>query len=114
MTENLEIAIGMLNLGAFAVVTILGITLTKKLYGGRFSSTLPYLIAGVFLIFLMVIFDIFIFFWIPPTTIEADTYLLKSSIKIFAIVAGILLLTACYKLYLIKYATAGFEVEENG
>jgi len=109
MPVSLDIILSLVNLGAYAVVTIFGISLTRKLYGGKFTSSLPYLISGIFLIFVMVIFDIFIFFWIPSIT--AETQLLKSSIDILAIVSGLFLIVASYKLYLLKYATEGFEVD---
>lgn len=100
-----EISLDLLNLGAYAIILMFGITLTKKLYGGKFSSTLPYLLAAIFLIFLGNIFNIFMFFWFPTTP---TTQALKTSIQILTIIAGIMLISASYKLYLLRYATAGF------
>ncbi len=100
-----EVILDLLNLGAYAIVLMLGITHTKKLYGGKFTSALPYLLAAIFLIFFGNILNIFIFFWFPTT---ATTQVLKASIQIIVIIAGVMLLMASYKMYLLRYATAGF------
>ena len=100
-----EVILDLLNMGAYAVVLMLGVSLTKKLYGGKFTSALPYLLAAIFLIFFGNILNIFIFFWFPTT---AKTQVLKASIQIITIIAGTMLLMASYKLYLMRYATAGF------
>ncbi|MBS3068124.1 hypothetical protein J4450_05450 [Candidatus Micrarchaeota archaeon] len=100
-----EIILDLLSLGTYAVTLMLGITLTKKLYGGKFTSALPYLLAAIFLIFFVNILNIFIFFWFPTT---ATTQVLKASIQIIVIIAGVMLLMASYKIYLLKYATTGF------
>lgn len=100
-----EVALDLVGLGAYAVTLMFGITLAKRLYGGKFTSALPYLLSAIFLIFLRGIFDIFIYFWFPTTP---TTQVLKTSIQIFTIIAGMLLVSAAYKFYLLRYATAGF------
>ena len=100
-----EVIFDLLNLGVYAIVLMFGITLTKTLYGGKYSSSLPYLLSAIFLIFIGTIFRVFIFFWLPATPV---THMIKTSIELLTIIAGILLLSAVYKLYLLKYATSGF------
>ncbi len=106
-----EVIIDLVNFGAYAVVLMFGITITRSLYGGKFSSSLPYLVAALFLIFIGSIFHIFVFFWIPVTS---STHIINSSIELLTIIAGILLLSAAYKLYLLKYATSGFMKKLKG
>lgn len=100
-----EVILDLLNFGSYAVVLMFGITITKTLYGGKFSSALPYLVGALFLVFLASIFHIFIFFWVPMTS---SIHIINSTIELFTLLAGILLLSASYKLYLLKYATSGF------
>lgn len=100
-----EIIIDIINLGAYALLLMFGIHIIKKLYGGKFSPALPYIVAAVFLIFFENILNIFIFFWFPTTE---STHVLKSSTQLLTVIAGIALLSASYKFYLLSYATAGF------
>ena len=83
----------------------LGFKLTKKLYGGKFTSVLPPLIGSFALIFLKAVFEI---------AFEAlfqelgESLIFIFSIQMLQVVAGILLLNALYQLYQVSFATAGF------
>ena len=98
-----ELVLHLMNVGAYAIVLMFGITITKTLYGGKFSSSLPYLVAALFLIFLASIVNLFLFF-LPES---ASAFIIKASVHLLTIIAGVLLLLASYKFYLLKYATSG-------
>ena len=83
----------------------LGFKLTKKLYGGKFTSVLPPLIGSFGLIFLKAVFEI-VFETLLPELGEGLIFVF--SIQMLQIVAGILLLNALYQLYQVSFATAGF------
>lgn len=95
----------LLNLGAFASVFILAISVCKKLYGGKLASSLPYLLAGVFLFFGMVVFDTLFLVFGPD---DLSLHALQTSSQVIAILAVAFLLHACYKIYLLQYATSGY------
>ena len=83
----------------------LGFKLTKKLYGGKFTSVLPPLIGSFALIFLKAIFEI-VFETLLPELSESLIFVF--SIQMLQIMAGILMITALYQLYQVSFATAGF------
>ncbi|MBS3100689.1 hypothetical protein A2641_00990 [Candidatus Nomurabacteria bacterium RIFCSPHIGHO2_01_FULL_37_25] len=83
----------------------MGFRLTKKLYGGKFTSVLPPLIASFALIFMKAIFEL-IFENLLPELGESLVFIF--SIQMLQIIAGILLINALYQLYQVSFATAGF------
>ena len=83
----------------------LGFRLTKKLYGGKFTSVLPPLIGSFALIFLKAILEL-VFETLLPELGESLIFIF--SIQMLQVVAGILLLNALYQLYQVSFATSGF------
>ena len=83
----------------------LGFKLTKKLYGGKFTSVLPPLIGSFALIFLKAIFEMVFETLLPEL---GESLIFVFSIQMLQVVAGILLINALYQLYQVSFATAGF------
>jgi hypothetical protein len=83
----------------------LGFRVTKKLYGGKFTSVLPPLMGSFALIFLKAILEIIFETFVHELS---ESLIFTFSIQILQVVAGILLINALYQLYQVSFATAGF------
>ena len=79
--------------------------LTKKIYGGKFSSLIPYLSAGTALLLLKSIFN-GVAKLIFPAFQEMGAF--QAWLDVTQIMAGIFFLSAFYHLYHIRFATIGF------
>ena len=79
--------------------------LTKKIYGGKFSSLIPQLSAGTSLLLLRATFvggtQPFL-----PFLREIGAY--QAGLNVIQIIAGIFFISVFYQLYHIRFATAGF------
>lgn len=92
------------------LVIILGITLiigfrvVKKLYGGRFTNALPYLLMAIALLFGMEVLCLFgdIYGAIGESLFFAH------GIQMLQLVAGVFFISALYQIYQSRFATAGF------
>ncbi|HLD59688.1 MAG TPA: hypothetical protein VI912_01735 [Candidatus Bilamarchaeaceae archaeon] len=89
----------------FGWATFLLVALIKKLYGGKFTSVIPYLVAAVFVMFLSSFIELF--------GVMINGNIISFTTQPLHIIVGILLLAAVYQLYLMNYATAGFRVGRN-
>lgn len=82
----------------------LGFVITKKLYGGRFTSALPPLVGAVAVLFMQRLVE-FIFEFIGGEEAEIEFLF---GLQILQVAAGFLLIAALYKLYQAGFATSGF------
>lgn len=88
----------------FLVAIILTYSLVRKLYGGKMTNSLPYLMMGVVLLFGMVVLDLFDVLY--PVLDGSEAYLHAS--QILQLLGGFFILKALYLIYQNKYLTAGF------
>lgn len=79
--------------------------LTKNIYGGRFSSLIPYLSAGTALLLLKAVFEGVMKF-LFPAFYEIAAF--QAGLNTIQIIAGLFFLSAFYQLYHIRFATVGF------
>lgn len=110
---SFELIIHILLIIIFGIAAIMCFKLVKKLYGGKFTSSLPYLLMAIILIFVMVCFHILDIF--VPLLEESSIYL--HSIQALQLVAGFFLIKALYEIYQSRFATEGFmsfEPESKG
>lgn len=80
-------------------------TLTKKIYGGRFSNLIPHLSAGTSLLLLNSIFE---GMTRPNLIIFQDVAVFQVGLDTIQIIAGLFFLSAFYQLYNIRFITEGF------
>lgn len=90
----------------FLVAMILGFKLLKKLYGGRFTTAIPYLLIGISLLFGMVILDQVDVVYPSLNSDISDAY--SHGIQILQLVATIFFIKALYEIYQATFATEGF------
>lgn len=97
--------IGLLTIAVYFVALYNIFVLTKKIYGGRFSSLLPYLSAGTALLLLKAIFE-GVSQSLFPVFQEIEAF--HAGLGVIQIMAGVFFLSAFYQLYHIRFATVGF------
>lgn len=88
----------------FGVALYMGFNLVKKLYGGRFTSALPYLLMAVALLFCMEVLCLFGDFY----TAIGETTLFAHGIQMLQLVAGVFFISALYQIYQARFAMSGF------
>ena len=103
--ETVDLIIGGLSIIVYFFALFKIFVLTKKIYGGRFSSLIPQLSAGTSLLLLRAVFEggaqsIFPFFR------EIGAY--QAGLDVIQIIAGIFFISVFYQLYHIRFATTGF------
>lgn len=99
-----EFVVHIVMIGVYLAATILGLSTAKKLYGGKFTSSLPYFIMAVFLFLSMAVLTQLDFIF--PQLMGSDIFI--QSIQVLQLLAGIFLLSALYNLYQSKFLSAGF------
>lgn len=87
----------------FGIAAVMCFKLVKKLYGGRFTAVLPYLLMAVVLLFGMQILDI-----IRDLNPVIDTHLYLHGMQVLQLLAGFFLISALYQVYQVRFATEGF------
>lgn len=111
--EETEITIGGVDVCTILstiLVIILGITLyigfklVKKLYGGRFTNALPYLLIAISLLFGMEV--LCLFGDIYPAI--GDAALFSRGLLMLQLFAGVFFISALYNIYQTRFATEGF------
>jgi TRAP-type C4-dicarboxylate transport system permease small subunit len=99
-----EIIIHLIMLGVYTYAFAYAYQLVKKLYGGKCTEALPYLLMGIALIFgmsLLHLVDV-----ISPILDGSEAYLYSA--QMLQLLAGFFFLNALYKIYQSRYATEGF------
>lgn len=101
---SIDLILDILLVLIFGIATSQAFRLSKKLYGGRFTTALPYLAISLAILFIMPLILLIVGWYLP----------IKNSVEYWAgllavqIVAGIFLLNALYQIYESKFATEGF------
>lgn len=103
--QAVDLVIDSLAMIVFFVALYKIFTLTKKIYGGRFSSLIPQLSAGTSLLLLNSIFEGAAQ---PIFPIFQDIPAFQAGLDAIQITAGIFFLSVFYQLYHIRFATSGF------
>jgi hypothetical protein len=99
-----ELVLHVILVALFGYGLLLGFSLTKRLYGGKFTSVLPPLIASLALLLFIQILE-FSFGYLTP---YAETMEFVFGVQMLQILAGVFLINALYRLYQINFATSGF------
>ncbi len=89
----------------YVIAIIMCYRLSKKLYGGRYTSSLPYFLASMSLFLGMVILDQVDLFFSELNSSSAYLY----SIQALQLMAGVFLILALYQIYQLRYMTEGFK-----
>jgi TRAP-type C4-dicarboxylate transport system permease small subunit len=90
----------------FLVAMIVGFKLIRRLYGGRFTSAIPYLLIGITLLLGMVILDQVDVLMPSLNSDVSDAY--PHGIQVLQLVATIFFIKALYEIYQARFATEGF------
>jgi len=104
LTGIIMILVDLIPLIFFLIATIMCFRLVKKLYGGRFTSALPYLLIGIFLILGMQTIHLMEGFF----SILEESMPFMMGIQMLQLVAGIFFIKALYEIYQSRFATEGF------
>lgn len=88
----------------FGIAAVMTFKLVKKLYGGRFTAVLPYLLMAVMLLLGMQVLCLIGDF--ARTLGESALYL--HGIQVLQLLAGFFLISALYQIYQVRFATEGF------
>lgn len=113
MAEEAEITVGGMDicmifsviiLIIFGIALYMGFKLVKKLYGGRFTSALPYLLMAIAMLFGMEALCLFGDFY----GVVGETPLFAHGIQMLQLLAGVFFISALYQIYQTRFATAGF------
>lgn len=88
----------------YLTAMIMGYRLIKRLYGGKFTSALPYFLIGISLIFGLIVLDVLdiIFYVLESSELYAH------SILVIQVLAGFFFILALYQIYQARFATEGF------
>jgi hypothetical protein len=86
------------------ITLIIGFRIVKKLYGGRFTNALPYLLMAIALLFGMEVLCLFGDIYQPL----GESLFFAHGIQMLQLVAGVFFITALYQIYQSRFATAGF------
>ena len=104
-----DLIVDILIIIVYLAATIMGYRILKKIYGGRFTSSIPYFMMGIVLIFGMVVLEqadlIF------PALEGSDLF--RHSIQTMQLVAGVFFISALYQMYQVRFATEGFMGREK-
>lgn len=90
----------------FIVAMVMGFRLLKKLYGGRFTNALPYLLVGISLLLGMVILDQVDMIYPALNSDLSDAY--AHGLQLFQLVSTIFFIKALYEIYQARFVTEGF------
>lgn len=83
-----------------------GFSLLKKLYGGRFTSAIPYFLIGISLLLGMVIMDLVDLIYPALNSAVSDAY--PHGIQLLQLVATLFFIKTLYEIYQARFATEGF------
>jgi len=89
----------------FLIASIMGFRLVRRLYGGRFTSALPYLLIGIFLILGMQVIHLVLE---PFSPVLEESMYFMFALNGLQIIAGVFFVLALYQIYQSRYATEGF------
>jgi len=106
-TEPIQI----LALVILAVGLAMGFNTTRKLYGGAWSSALPYGFIGVALIMLMFVIGMAS----DIAGLSPDNYYIVHNVvmQVIQLVAGVFFFKGVYEVYMARFATEGFMRREK-
>lgn len=90
----------------FIIAMTMGFRLLKKLYGGRFTTAIPYLLIGIFLLLGMVLLDQVDVFYPSLNSDSSDAY--GHGIQILQLISTLFFIKALYEIYQARFATEGF------
>ncbi len=90
----------------FIVAMTQGFGLLKKLYGGRFTSAIPYFLIGISLLLGMVIMDLVDLIYPALNSTLSDAY--PHGIQVLQLVATMFFIKTLYEIYQARFATEGF------
>ena len=88
----------------YIIAMVLCYRLIKKLYGGKFTSSLPYLFIGISLFLGLIVLDVLdvIFYVLESSELYAH------SIMAIQVLAGFFFIKALYEIYQSRFVTEGF------
>lgn len=86
------------------ITLVIGLRVVKKLYGGRFTNALPYLLMGIALLFGMEVLCLFGDIY----QILGESLFFTHGIQMLQLVAGVFFISALYQIYQARFATQGF------
>lgn len=104
LSSGIVIVLEFLNLVVFGYAVFLIFSLVKNIYGGRFSSTLPYFLMAMFMLAFMPFLHIIGHFLGVGYSMN-----FMFGLQGLQILSGFFLITALYKLYQIRFSTEGFQ-----
>lgn len=87
----------------FAIAAVMAFRLSKKLYGGRFTNALPYLMIAIVLLLAMPVLH-----WIGHLLDLGHSMDFMFGMQSLQILAGIFFIWALYNIYQTRFATEGF------
>lgn len=90
----------------FGVAAVMCYRLVKKLYGGKFTSVLPYLLMAVVLLLGMQVLHLMGEFL--GIYLAESSHLYQQGIQVLQLLAGFFFISALYHLYQVRFATEGF------
>ncbi len=79
---------------------------SKKLYGGKFTSALPYLLVSITLRMVASLLELAFSLSLPSTTDIDAPYLI--GIQLIVMVSNVFILMAVYQIYMTHFVTEGF------
>jgi len=106
-TEPIQV----LALAILAVGLAMGFSTTRKLYGGAWTSALPYGFIGIALIMLMFVIGMLS----DALYLSPDNYDLVHNVvmQTIQLVAGMFFFKGVYEVYMARFATEGFMAREK-
>lgn len=100
----------LVNTVLFGVLLLSGIPLSRRLFGGKFTAIIPYLFAGIALLFA----QHFVLLFLGPISPEICALQpVEYATGIMQIIAGMFFLNVLYHMYQMEYAMRGFIDEEE-
>jgi len=99
----------LLNTLLFGVLLLSGMPFSRKLFGGKFTAVIPYLFAGIGLLFAQNFLLLFLGL-IGPNICEMGPVIYMTGVM--QIIAGFFFLSTLYHMYQMEYALRGFIKEE--
>lgn len=90
----------------FIVAMTMGFRLLKKLYGGRFTTAIPYLLIGISLLLGMVVLDQVDVLYPSLNSGTSDAY--GHGIQVLQLISTLFFIKALYEIYQARFATEGF------
>jgi hypothetical protein len=89
------------------IASYISFDLAKKLYGGKFTAAIPYIVTGTILLATIPLLDL-----IGNQLSITDVVSFSLGVSSLQVLAGIFFMSAMYRIYQIQFLTYGY-VEEN-